>query len=207
MKLKRFLLFGLLFAVGLAMAQGDSHQSTADTKAPSKKSKSDVTVQGCITIVNGDYVLSQFDPGNAYVLERANHKVKLEGHLGQQAEVTGWKRPTLGTSSDSLNRFGAPAPVTIMVTGIQTLGRECGEPFEFTASPESGARLEVSSVPAGADIEIDGRFVGQTTSVVGIAPGQHRLLVKKQDYKPWEKDIEVTSGQVKVNAELVKESK
>ena len=65
----------------------------------------------------------------------------------------------------------------------------------------------MSSTPDGADIEIDGNFVGHTTSTVGVAPGEHQLVVKKSGYKPWEKKIAISSGEVKVDPVLEPESK
>jgi len=64
------------------------------------------------------------------------------------------------------------------------------------------AQLQVTSTPDGADIEIDGSFVGNTPSTLGVAPGQHQLSVKKTAFKPWERKIAVSSGQVNVNAVL-----
>jgi hypothetical protein len=58
------------------------------------------------------------------------------------------------------------------------------------------------STPAAADIEIDGGFVGSTPSTVGVAAGQHQISVKKSGFKPCERKITVSSGQVNVNAVL-----
>ncbi len=69
------------------------------------------------------------------------------------------------------------------------------------------AQLQVTSTPDGADIEIDGIFVGNTPSNVGVAAGQHELSVKKAGFKPWERKIAVSSGQVNVNAALEPETK
>lgn len=66
----------------------------------------------------------------------------------------------------------------------------------------STAQLQVTSTPDGADIEIDGSFVGNTPSTVGVAAGQHDMVIKKSGFKPWERKITVSSGQVNVNAAL-----
>jgi len=71
----------------------------------------------------------------------------------------------------------------------------------------AGAQLEVSSTPDAADIEIDGKFVGSTPSSVGVTPGEHDIVVKKSGFKPWEKKIAVSSGRVKIDAQLEAESK
>ncbi len=42
------------------------------------------------------------------------------------------------------------------------------------------ASLSVDSTPAGADIEIDGKFMGNTPSTLTVAPGSHSVAVKKK---------------------------
>ncbi len=71
-------------------------------------------------------------------------------------------------------------------------------------SPDQGAvaELEVSSTPDGADIEIDGNFVGSTPSTMGVAAGPHQLSVNKAGFKPWERKITVSSGHIKIDATL-----
>jgi hypothetical protein len=71
-----------------------------------------------------------------------------------------------------------------------------------TAASAEQAHLQVSSTPDGADIEIDGSFVGNTPSTIGVAAGQHKITVEKAGFNPWERTINVSSGQVSVNAVL-----
>jgi hypothetical protein len=75
------------------------------------------------------------------------------------------------------------------------------------SSAAAAARLQITSTPDAADIEIDGSFVGNTPSTVGVAAGQHQISVKKPGFKPWERKIAVSSGQVNVNAALEPEAK
>jgi hypothetical protein len=75
------------------------------------------------------------------------------------------------------------------------------------SGPADKAQIQVTSTPDAADIEIDGSFVGNTPSTVGVAAGQHQISVKKSGFKPWERKIAVSSGQVNVNAVLEPESK
>lgn len=66
-------------------------------------------------------------------------------------------------------------------------------------------KLSVGSVPDGADIEVDGSFVGNTPSDVQVADGDHTVTVKKAGFKDWERKLKVTSGSsVRLNAELEK---
>jgi hypothetical protein len=64
------------------------------------------------------------------------------------------------------------------------------------------AQVEITSAPAGADIDLDGSFVGSTPSTLGVQPGDHTLTVKKDGYKPWERNIKVTTGKIGVSASL-----
>jgi hypothetical protein len=64
------------------------------------------------------------------------------------------------------------------------------------------ASLAIDSTPSGADIEIDGEFVGNTPSTVTVAPGSHRIAVKKKGYADWGKTMNITGGTIHLNAEL-----
>jgi hypothetical protein len=208
MKMKRTTLVAVLFAVSVLIAQSSLGQSSGANKRQSKRPRSETTVQGCLSITAGDYTLVQTDPGNTYELD--SRMVNLGKHLGEQVEVTGWERPSLATSSDILTRNGDAGSATIIVESIKTIAKECTS-REMTGSPAallvSGAELHISSTPTDADIEIDGDFVGDTPSTVGVAAGQHQLVVKKSDYKPWQKKIAVSSGQIRVDAVLEPQSK
>jgi len=62
--------------------------------------------------------------------------------------------------------------------------------------------LEITSSPPGAEIELDGNFSGDTPSSITVAPGEHTLKVSKAGYKPWERKMKTTSGNVKIVADL-----
>ena len=68
----------------------------------------------------------------------------------------------------------------------------------------SANKISVSSIPANADIEVDGSFVGNTPSAIDVTPGEHSVVVKKMGYKNWERKLKVTGGSVNVSAELEK---
>jgi hypothetical protein len=102
-----------------------------------------------------------------------------------------------------------PVPATQEVPPSSPAATPNTGPTDTTAvSPEQGAaaELEVSSTPDGADIEVDGNFVGSTPSTVGVAPGLHQLSVKKAGFKPWERKLTVSSGHIKIDATLESQS-
>lgn len=74
---------------------------------------------------------------------------------------------------------------------------------ESKPQPKNAA-IQVNSSPIGADIEIDGNFVGNTPSTVEVSPGDHVVTVKKNGFKDWSKKMKVSGGQVNLNAELEK---
>lgn len=69
------------------------------------------------------------------------------------------------------------------------------------------AELQVASTPPGADIEIDGKFVGSTPSSISLAPGDHEIAVKKSGFAPWNRKITVSTGHINVSADLAPEAK
>jgi len=79
-------------------------------------------------------------------------------------------------------------------------------PPEIAAAPAQAAPVQASlvieSTPPGADIEIDGAFVGNAPSTVTVAPGSHQITVKKKGFADWTKTLNVTGGTVHLNAEL-----
>ena len=70
-------------------------------------------------------------------------------------------------------------------------------------STKSGlANLAVSSLPVGAEIEVDGAFVGSTPSSIPVSSGMHRIVVRKPGFANWERSIRVSGGTINVVAEL-----
>ena len=67
------------------------------------------------------------------------------------------------------------------------------------------AHLNIASIPDGADIEIDGSFMGNTPSSLQLQPGDHIVTVRKAGYKGWERKMKVAGGDVSIKAELEKE--
>lgn len=96
-----------------------------DSNPPVKHHRKDeITVQGCISRSNGDYILMKQDPGITYQLQ-ATGKTRLKNYLGQRVEVTAFESPTLSSSSDAMNKIGSAAPVTLSITSIKMLDKNC----------------------------------------------------------------------------------
>jgi hypothetical protein len=76
-----------------------------------------------------------------------------------------------------------------------------------TAAPTTTTEVSITSNPSGADVTVDGSFVGNTPSRIGLAPGDHVIDVSKKGFKPWERKIKTTTGQVDLTADLDPEEK
>ncbi len=85
----------------------------------------------------------------------------------------------------------APAPTNVAPLSART-----------SQSTPTNAQLQITSNPAGGEISVDGNFVGDTPSELAVATGVHTISVSKHGYKPWERQLTVSSGRVSVAAEL-----
>ncbi len=70
------------------------------------------------------------------------------------------------------------------------------------SAPAAQASVNVESTPAGADIEIDGAFVGNTPSKINLTPGKHQVVVKKKGFSDWSRTLDVTGGTINLSADL-----
>jgi hypothetical protein len=69
-------------------------------------------------------------------------------------------------------------------------------------APTAVSKLSIVSAPEGAEIEIDGAFVGNVPSVLEMSPGEHTVTVRKSGFKTWEKKVKLVAGEIKVSAEM-----
>jgi len=82
------------------------------------------------------------------------------------------------------------------------------QPTPAAAAPPAtsgSGKLSIVSIPDGADIEVDGAFVGNTPSDLQLGDGEHTIAVKKSGFKDWQRKMRVSNGSsVHINAELEK---
>jgi hypothetical protein len=60
--------------------------------------------------------------------------------------------------------------------------------------PGEAVTVEIFSEPIGADIVLDGDFVGNTPSILKIRPGTHYLNLLLPGFKPWEQSLSLEAG-------------
>lgn len=106
--------------------------------------------------------------------------------------------PSVETAKETLSDSAPPAPATT-AAAVTT-------PPPVHNDPAPPATLNVWSVPAGADISLDGGYVGKTPYSVSVPPGEHVITLHKQDFGTWQRQMEVTSGEHKVGGYLEQKS-
>jgi hypothetical protein len=118
----RKLWFALLLSGSFLLAQDSGPGATSQQK--SKDSKGELTVQGCVGRFSGDYILTKQEPAITFQLQTTG-KIKLRQYLGQRVEVIGSEGPSMSTSSDALTKTGSASAVTLTITSIRTVAKEC----------------------------------------------------------------------------------
>jgi len=113
--------FALLLSSSFLLAQDTGSNNPNHN---SKDSKGQITLQGCVSRSSGDYILMKQNPAVTYQLQ-ATGKIRLRDYLGQRVEAVGNESPTMSTSSDAMNKVGSAAPVTLTITSIRTIDKEC----------------------------------------------------------------------------------
>ncbi len=58
----------------------------------------------------------------------------------------------------------------------------------------SVATVSVGSVPAGAEVSVDGDLAGNTPMVLELSPGAHRLEVRASGFRPARRDLHLRAG-------------
>ncbi len=90
----------------------------------------------------------------------------------------------------------APAPVA---------EKEAPAPAVETQAVEL-SKISITSNPFAADIEVDGKFMGNAPAEIGLAPGEYTIVVSKKGYEPWQRKMTVAPGIVTLNVELDKKA-
>jgi hypothetical protein len=100
-------------------------------------------------------------------------------------------------STSEVNVELEPLPRTVSDTGneIEHVGpiQPSRAQTSYVSSGESsgGGTIKMESDPPGAEIYVDGNFVGQTPAVISLGPGLHHLAMKAVGKRAWEKDLDV----------------
>ena len=127
-----------------------------------------------------------------------NRRFSQDGSVGvpQDAAIS------LPKATDSPRASASPSEPN---TGGSEAARAYQERTTAGSSPavnESGT-VKVVSAPTGADIYVDGRFVGNSPAELQLSCGGHTVGAKMTGFKDWQREITVAGGAVNLNVMLV----
>jgi hypothetical protein len=125
--------------------------------------------------------------------------IDLKGHsrgpywLPKADEVQATLPPTKTASSDT--RAG-PIPAKNNHPETERPVAEMSGAPAFAATPISSdvGVLILSSETTGAEIYIDGKFVGDAPTIISLASGLRQITIKSMGKKDWTREIEVMEG-------------
>lgn len=79
---------------------------------------------------------------------------------------------------------------------------QAGSVVAVSAPPSGQTNVTIVSSPIGADVEVDGKFIGNAPTTVQLSSGDHAIKVSKKGYKTWERTLATSGSNANVNAEL-----
>ncbi|HXN52163.1 MAG TPA: PEGA domain-containing protein [Candidatus Acidoferrum sp.] len=114
-------------------------------------------------------------------------------------EVTAYINGDIPLDPARFKKVQADKP-TIDATAAQ------GPAAPVPSADSSLSSVDVKSIPDGAEITVDDKYMGSTPSTLKLAPGDHKIKLEKSGFKVWERTLAVgAGGTANVNATLDKE--
>ena len=136
-----------------------------------------------------------------YRQECSNGDMQGCANLGLMYRM-GWGVPKDAAQATEYIKKACDGGVTRYCTGDKPSRSESSPKTDAVPSLTTQASVSIDSTPAGADIEIDGAFVGNTPSTISVASGSHQVSLKKKGFTDWSRPLSITGGTVHVTAEL-----
>jgi hypothetical protein len=156
--------------------------------------------------------IAVFNKDGDAIVSRSTRSLGNSVQDGCDAIVADWSRhpadgPVVAQANAMPSQPQSTAPATQSATPIVGGAETSPHPARASATSAenaspSGATLDILSSPSGAEIEIDGAFGGSTPSSIGAVSGEHTVRISKKGYVPWERKIKISTGNVRVAAEL-----
>jgi len=138
-------------------------------------------------------------------------KPEKHGLVVYYADDSGKLRKQLYTLDEPMpDKNGEPAAeTTATVPASQSVPPaeiRAQTPVPAVASqPGESVKCSFTSTPPGAEVTIDGRYLGSTPSMIRLSTGIHTIQVTLPGFSEWKKDLTVTAGsELTVNAILQK---
>ncbi len=152
---------------------------------------------GCHPLSAGRLLRGTVEGGKLHVStgsKTKTYRIETSAYIGPLTKGSSDESNTSATAPGVPST--APDPSVKLAVHTETTGRSSsgvGQPDQ-PSSPANTARVMVSSEPAGADIYVDGNFMGNTPSLIELPEGSHTVRVEARGQKPWSRAVSLTSG-------------
>lgn len=104
------------------------------------------------------------------------------------------------------SRTTTPAVASLPTSAIQPPNPSVAAPEDHSEKQEK-VGCSFSSSPSGAEIILDGKYVGSTPSEIALSPGIHIVVYSMPGFTQWKRDLTVLPGSaLTVSATMQKES-
>ena len=121
-----------LLCASFAWAQQTAAQSDQSSSASASASPNSGTMQGCVSAVDGNYVLTQDETGATYQL--VGSEDQLKSHVGHEVRITGQvtnagSSPDQGPGSSATGSSGtgASGSSVIQVSDVKMISKKCSQ--------------------------------------------------------------------------------
>jgi len=111
-----------------------------------------------------------------------------------------------GAVGDAVQPAAAKAAPAADGNAVQPAAQTSGVvATEESSTVPQTVKCSFTSTPAGAEVTVDGRYVGSTPSVVGVTTGPHVVVISMAGFALWKRELTVEPGsELTVNAVLQK---
>jgi hypothetical protein len=223
--MKKILGLVLVFAASLSVAQDSTVVVFRRSDFTGSALKPSVYVDGnqAARLGNGRYLSLQVTAGKHTFGSSAKKEALLEVDVKpnetlylEMILITGWNRGgrLIPVGQDdamsALARLKTQDGKPIALAQTSTVPPAQPEPPADNSQAEEAvvatpATVIVKSTPPGADITVDGKFMGNTPSTIQLTPGDHVVEVEKEGLRPWQRGMTITAaGNITIDATLDK---
>ena len=130
----------------------------------------------------------------------AEHTAHSNGEIKVDSAKFAAKQNAPATPIAPMPTAEGPKPTNDNLNKASTqLPNESPKPIDRVVKPE----LRITSEPSGAEIEVNGQFIGNTPTTVVVSDGRVVVKVKKSGFQPWERTLTMNPGDKRtLNAEM-----
>lgn len=117
-------------------------------------------------------------------------------------DITINKGVTFDVFTDSSHVLASTSPAPVRIQKVQAAPEPVRQVEPVVQASPALASVTVTSPTGGADIEVDGHFVGNTPTTIRLGAGKHQVLVKSGALS-WQRTVQVNAGStISLNAQL-----